>query len=92
MMNRCYECGKRNWGIGHAYWRIRRWFRLLVGWDKPPPPMSPMMRKFLNEAMSHDPKLFRRITEIRSVPTPQSPGGPVIFRPIKYATNHGKDE
>jgi len=79
-MERCYECGKRDWRIGSTYQSIRRWFRLKVGIDKPPPKMSPEMLKVL----ATESAVLKYMAAIPTTPPPYVPGGPVVFRPIMY--------
>jgi len=97
-MNRCYECGKRDWRIGSTYQAIRNWFRLKVGLDACAGPETPKIMKGLLENMpsilnynstllARD--LLRDMADRGSLP---KAGERVTWRPRQfYDTNKGNE-
>lgn len=84
-MERCYECGKRDWRIGSTYQAIRNWFRLKVGLDKPSPGPSPEVAAMLARSSA----VFKYMAEQGSLP---KAGERVTWRPRQfYDTNKGHE-
>lgn len=90
-MERCYECGKRDWRIGSTYRSIRRWFRKLVGLDKYTTALLPssILRDMLERNPLQDSELscLRPMAEIRPLPPA---GQPIFWHPMKFTDKAGE--
>lgn len=89
-MNRCDECGKIDWGIGHAYWRFRRWFRLKLGLDTFTP--APRGSSAVAEMLKRHPAFFEYMaaTSAKDCEEYTRPlvwnKGPILYKPSRYGT------